>query len=437
MTRRTRITTALAATLLGLTPAAALAQVPGAPTTPPPPPPPPPITLPAPPPPPQPVAPLTPPVLAGEVVDPAVMAAEVVKTMTANAFGWQFAIAKNGKLVTAVAGGSARSDADTPGIGANVAMTPAIRYELASLTKNFTAVATMKLLRAHGLTINARVGPWLPKTWLRSAGFRTVRFRHLLSHTSGINQMLAALPAGTAPSDNGWNAMRFIVRQPVVPGSPRRYKNANFAILRIANAFMWRRLGGRLNGVAVPVRRANHAAYALDYLRRHVFAPAGIKNVACRTSDTANAGLSYRAGSTQNTAGRLLSTSGEECAGARGTRLNAVEIVRYLVHLRHGAIIDPADLATMDALRLGWNEDSDGGDGDQNGIKDGKPDNPLSPGVFWHGGDLISDATPDPEVHTCGMTFPDGIEASIIVNSPLSSGGQCGVLLQAWAAART
>lgn len=68
-----------------------------------------------------------------------------------------------------------------------------------------------------------------------------------------------------------------------------------------------------------------------------------------------------------------MTTSFEECAGARGLRLSSIEIVRYLSHLRHGAIIDPADLATMDKLQLGWDE---------------KAPNAWA-GTFWHAGDLL------------------------------------------------
>ena len=66
---------------------------------------------------------------AGEVappppVDAKQMAASIRAQMSGNAFGYQFAIAQNGKLVPGNAtddkraGGFARSDADTVGVGA-------------------------------------------------------------------------------------------------------------------------------------------------------------------------------------------------------------------------------------------------------------------------------------------------------------------------------
>ena len=349
--------------------------------------------------------------------------------MNGNAFGYQYAVAQRGKYIGANSNGYARSEADDV-LGpdndkSNVLMTPTMRYEIASLTKNFTAVATMKLLRAHNLAIGTSVDAWLPKSWTRGPGFKTkkVTFYHLLSHTSGINQMLGALPEAKRPPDNGWDAMRFVVSQGVVPDSARKYKNANYALLRIANAYMWKALGGGKvvpNLPAPPVDKFTHWIYALDYLRRNVLEPAGIKNVSCFTSDGGGVALNYDKGTKQSMKGKLMGTSSEECAGARGLRLNAIDIVRHLSHLRYGTLVHPDDLASMDTLELGWDEKAPG----------------AWPGTFWHAGDLMpANKAPGPQLHTCGVTFADGTQASLIVNSPLVSGSACGVLLGAWKAA--
>ena len=252
MSRRTTITAITAATLLALVPASPAAQTaPGGPGT----------TVPttSPPGPPLIVAPQATtegPVQPVEKMIPApfanaaTMAEDIRKRLKGNAFGWQFAIAQNGKLAVTGAGGFSRSNVDTPG-RFPLDMTPTTRYEIASLSKNITAVATMKLLRMTGQSINASVDPWLPSGWVRGPGFKQkkVTFAHLLSHTSGINQMISTLPEGTL-TNNRWDAMRKIVAFGTQPGSQRSYKNANYAILRIANAFMWKKLGGNIDGLA-------------------------------------------------------------------------------------------------------------------------------------------------------------------------------------------
>jgi len=304
--------------------------------------------------------------------------------------------------------------------GTSIAMTPYQKMELASVTKNITAVATMKLLRRNHLTIESYVWPYLPKTWDVSK-FKAVRFRHLLTHTSGLNQAITAM--ANPPTNNGWDAMQTIVANGTVVDSDRQYKNANFALLRILNAQLWLQTSGY---EGTQITKDNHSDFALDYDRKFIFEPAGLYGVGCITSSSQGLVRSYPQNATQTSTGAVLGSSKEECAGARGIALSAVQLVQYLAYLRHGSIIDPADLATMDELRAGWSENANGYDG--NG--DGKPDNDLSPGVFWHGGDLLGTN----ELHTCAMTFADGTEATLLVNSKLDddANSPCGVLIRAW-----
>ena len=354
------------------------------------------------------------PVIGIPQADRARMAAEIRKRVDGQAFGWQFAIATNGARTLAGAGGSARSDADTPGRGNPAPMRPTMRYELASLTKNTTAVATMRLLRAKGLTVDSPVGPWLPRDWVLGPGYasssvRRVTFAQLMSHTSGINQLVQAPPPGTPKLDNTYQGMRDIVAAGTKPNSPRQYRNANYAMLRVLNGVLWRLLGGTIDGKSPAISAETHALYAMDHLRRHVLEPAGIKNVTCEVADTATAGKSYPKGATQSTTGGVLKVDVKRCAGHMGLRLSAMEVATYLSALRAGKIIAAEDLQTMDQRRLGWEATSNLGDEDSLGNHTGVPDIAGSGGVFWHAGDLIpAKGTVGPETHTCGLTFPTG-----------------------------
>jgi len=403
-------------------------------------------------------------VLGDAQADVATMEASIQQQMTGNAFGWQFAIAQGGKLAKANKGGKALSAVDAPGGKAAVPMQPTMKMEIASATKTITAIATMKLLRLNNLTIESSIDPYLPPDWKRGPGFasKSVRFRHLLSHTSGINQAIASMPKGTLVN-NGWDDMQKVVAAGTNVPSQRAYKNANYALLRIINAKLWTLKGGQKTvteefeiynskGIEIgtkkvvwpiPVSKTTNATYSLDFMRKRIFEPAGLTNVSCTAEDPTTALKSYTAdGSTSLEKGVLHETIAEECAGARGIRLSAIQHVQLLAHLRHGDIIDPDDLDEMDDLQLGWHEDSGGGDGGQFGDEDGKPDNALSLGNFWHGGALLGDK----QLHTCGMTFNDGTEASILVNSHVQptttnakgevvSRDPCSVLYTAWAAA--
>lgn len=370
------------------------------------------------------------PITTGQV-DADAMRDDVVSQLQGRVFGWQLAIAQDGQLELTDKRGTAKSQFDNGG-GASLGMQPNQKMELASVTKNITAVATMKLLRRNGLTVESYVAPQLPAAWEIGPGFNKVKFRHLLTHTSGINQAIQAMPADERPTDNSWAAMRKIVKNGTVAGSQRQYKNANFAILRVVNARLWNKTDGK---VSVPVTATNHTAYTLDFMRKHIFQPAGLTGIGCIAPGTTTGVHSYPLGAVQSTDGKVLGTGSDECAGARGIAMSSIQLVQYLAHLRHGDIIEPADLATMDALRAGWNEDSNLGDGGQSGPADGVADNFRSEGVFWHGGDLLGTN----QLHTCAMTFDDGTEATLLVNSPIAadndsntSDTQCGVLLRAW-----
>lgn len=367
-------------------------------------------------------------------VDAKQMAASIRAQMSGNAFGYQFAIAQDGKLVPGNntddkrAGGFARSDADTPGVG-GLPMTNTMRYELASFTKNPVALSTMKLLRRHGLTIKSPIEPWLPADWKRGAAFKSMTFEHLLGHTSGINQALTAKKADMGDDtkfnslyNNTWTGLKNIVELNPTLNSDRSYKNANYGILGILNATMWRAEGGFVLGFGgpAPIRETSYSLYAQQFMQWNILGPAGIPQSPC-TGDKATDGLNYAAGATQSSKGSLLAWPALNCAGNAGLRLSATEMVRYLAHLRHGNIVHPDDLKTMDDLRLGWSAENN---------LSGEPAT-----ARWHGGAFNGDGAP--QVWTCGMTFGDGTEAALIVNSPLKDGKDaCDVLLAGYQAGK-
>ena len=167
---------------------------------------------------------------------------------------------------------------------------------------------------------------------------------------------------------------------------------------------------------SLPVNKESYSLYAQQFNAQQIWTPAGI-NIGTCVGDAAKDGLNYPAGATQTTKGSLGAWPAANCAGNAGLRLSSLEMVRYLAHLRHGSIVHPDDLAKMDELRLGWSH--------PNSLS-GEP-----AGARWHGGAFNGTN----QVWTCGMTFPDGTEAAMIVNSAMKSGSACSVLLAGWKAA--
>ena len=379
-----------------------------------------------------------PPVFGAPQADTARLATNIRTAVAGNVFGWQFAITQDGKFVTAEAGGSARSSADNG--GTRLAMKPTMRYELASVTKNVTALTTMKLLRKLDMNVDDPIDPYLPASWQRGSGFDTksVTFRHLLAHSSGFGQRIAdlskkaeagdeAAAATLAKVGTSWDGVKAHVELGAAPGSDWVYENANYALLRVLNGRMWYAAGRRLKTtetieienqhgavkkktitVTIAPDKAGHSAYAVDFYRTQIFAPIGIQNAGCTASSAAPTGLSYPQGATQSAKGALAFWPSNQCAGNAGLRLSSIELVRYLAHLRHGTIVHAADRQAMDAGMLGWNR---------------RP----AAGALAHGGVLRGAGN----IRTCAVAFADGTEVSIIINSPPAT-HPCDIAGAAW-----
>lgn len=132
------------------------------------------------------------------------------------------------------------------------------RFRLASVSKQFTAAAILKLQDDGVLSVDDPVCRWIqpcPDAWA------PVRLRHLMSHTAGIPDLM---------SQANWGRRRVLptnlddlttasaqYRLQFEPGTKVRYSNAGFNLL------------------AAVVERASGMAFE-DYLRTALFAPLGM-----------------------------------------------------------------------------------------------------------------------------------------------------------------
>jgi D-alanyl-D-alanine carboxypeptidase len=163
-------------------------------------------------------------------------------------------IAKEGQVVYARAGGLADRERE-------VANTLETRFRMASMGKMFTAVAVVQLAQAGRLDLDATVGTYLPD-YPNAAFAHTVTLKQLLTHTGGAGDFMSQVWADNyktlkTPADYialfGGRAPEFI------PGSRYAYANYGFVIL------------GRI------VEAVSGQGFE-DYLRDHVFGPAGMSH---------------------------------------------------------------------------------------------------------------------------------------------------------------
>ena len=133
------------------------------------------------------------------------------------------AIVKDGKLAYAQAYGAARLEP-------RVAATPDMRYKIGSNSKQFLAVAALKLAEEGKLSLDDKVARFFPQ--LTQA--RDITLRQLLSHTAGYSDYYAidyispALASDTTPDAiiAKWG------KQPLdfAPGQRWEYSNTNYVI---------------------------------------------------------------------------------------------------------------------------------------------------------------------------------------------------------------
>src|SRR6185369_16005719 len=164
------------------------------------------------------------------------------------------AVVKDGKIVYLNAYGSARLEPKTPA-------TSAMRYSIGSISKQFTAVAMLLLQEQGKLSLDDKVGKFVPD--LTRANEVTIR--QLLSHTSGYQDYWPqdyVMPMMLQPV-NAAKILDLWARKPLDfdPGTKWQYSNTNYVIAGV----IIEKVSGK------PL---------LQFLQEKVFSPLGMSSVA-------------------------------------------------------------------------------------------------------------------------------------------------------------
>jgi CubicO group peptidase (beta-lactamase class C family) len=145
-------------------------------------------------------------------------------------------------------------------------ITPATLFELASLTKPFTATAVLMLVERKKLSLDDDVRKHLPELPVYDAK-KPIRIRHLLNHTSGLPDYLGfdLLPATGKGYWNGDDYLPVFAREKekhplnAPTGEKFEYSNTNYMLLALIVA----RVSGQPFG---------------EFLRDHLFRPAAMND---------------------------------------------------------------------------------------------------------------------------------------------------------------
>ena len=165
-------------------------------------------------------------------------------------FSGSILVAEHGRII--YEHGFGKSD-----IKSNVAFTPSTPVYLASLTKQFTAMAIMMLSERHQLSYSDPLSKYFPEFPSYAA---KVTIRNLLNHTSGIPDYVGL--GLERPGLTNQDVLRALVGQESLnfsPGEKFEYSNSNYILL------------------ALIIEKVAGQPYRL-FLKSNIFAPLGLKD---------------------------------------------------------------------------------------------------------------------------------------------------------------
>ena len=231
-------------------------------------------------------------------------------------------VARDGEVLFQQAYGPA--DEQAP----DVALTPGMRFNLASAGKMFTTVAILQQVAAGRITLDTPVGAVL-KDYPNADFARQVTLRHLLTHTAGAGDVDELFGAAHAADRARLRSAADIIalhgdRAPAfAPGSEQKYGNYGYVVIG--------RMVEVLSGEGFE-----------DYLRRHVFEPAGMRHTGFVDCNDPAADIAHGYVDVDGQRLRNCATLPARDMAAGGEVSTAADMLRFVQALRAGKLLPPA-----------------------------------------------------------------------------------------------
>jgi CubicO group peptidase (beta-lactamase class C family) len=167
--------------------------------------------------------------------------------------GFALAMEKNGSIIYRNAAGLADIDTHTP-------LDSLTNFRMASVTKQFTAMAILLLEKDGTLSVDDPIGRWLPE--LPADVGSHILIRHLLTHSSGLLDYESMIPASQTTQVLDADVLRLLSQHDsayFTPGSRFQYSNSGYCLL------------------ALIIERASHKTYP-QAIHDRIFAPLHMDN---------------------------------------------------------------------------------------------------------------------------------------------------------------
>lgn len=247
-----------------------------------------------------------------------------------DAFSGTVLLGHRGKTVLSRAYGMADKERSVPNRTDTI-------FALASASKPFTALAVLQLAQQGKIDCHGTLGTYLPG--FPDAIADTVTVHHLLTHTSGMGDLLAdqefleKVGTWTSADEVTAELVNIIKKQPLefAPGTANRYSNSGYDTLG-----------------AIVAAVSGRSFY--DYMREHVFAPAGMTRTDFYTRPQWLADERIAHPYALNTSGQRVDAvrAGEGAArmfigtGGGNAFSTTADLARFAQALQGGRLLNPA-----------------------------------------------------------------------------------------------
>lgn len=324
-------------------------------------------------------------------------ASEIERRLDDAVVGYGYAIARDGAIVRSGAGGARRLPVD----GGFLPFTTKTQAQTASAAKLINATAMVKALYERGLTVDARVEPFLPACWKKGFDMGSLTFRQLLNHTSALPQM-----SNGACREDPYECLRRMIAEGRTQPRGYDYNNGAYDLLRFLVPLVDDTKGTKAifdfwkcKDTKGLINRKVSERFA-RYVIHEVLRPVGSNGSFYPSGDFS---LNYD----ENTVLLGGDRPREDFvlrAGRGKMAVSALDYVRFLGALDRGLIVPKPLVETMKGTpgdRLGFDTEYAGRAG----------------GYVWKNGGCPDEEGKSRGCKTLAIVFPGGIQAYVATNS--------------------
>ncbi|HXG76929.1 MAG TPA: serine hydrolase domain-containing protein [Gaiellaceae bacterium] len=331
-------------------------------------------------------------------------AKRVEDKLAGNAVGWSYAIAQHGIVVVRKAGGQRLLAAN----GGPKPFTVRTKSQAASTSKTMSAALLLRVLGERGISVDARVAPYLPSCWRQGKGVSELTFRDLLAHRTRFDD-------GRVDCSDPYECLRKVIELGAVRRSPA-YQNVNYALLRplvpLVDDPARVRAIFESRGCANENDAINQAISSRFWARlKRMLDPHGV-DFAFYVGGSADYACVYDHRS-RRTKGVCPRPDFHLRAGAGYVAISAWDFVEFLSALDRGLIVPKATAEAMKTGFLGFDSTESG----------------VAGAYVWKSGACPGSRT-GIGCSALAMIFPGGVQAYAITNSGRNATGSLADLLE-------